>query len=102
MSETLSGNAFNETEENGFNQQNVYEEGKNFISNSYPLLKQARKKSDSSLQSMSTIQSSTSEAESGLDVELFIELTSQFPVIWIQSWNRFSRPREREKRLEPR
>ena len=41
--------------------------------NSYSPLEQARKKSENSLQSMSTIQSSTLEAESSLDVELFIE-----------------------------
>ena len=31
---------------------------------------------------MSTIQSSTSEAESSLDVELLTKLVRQFPVIW--------------------
>ena len=58
MSETLSGNAFDETEENDFDQENVDEEEINFISNSYSSLKQTRKRS---FQSMSTIHSSTSE-----------------------------------------
>ena len=51
------------------------------MSNSYSLLEQARKKSQNLFQSTSTIQSSTSEAESSLDVELFIELIRQFRVI---------------------
>ena len=56
-----------------FNQQNVGEEENNYISNSYSLLEQARK-TENSFQSMCTIQSSTSAAESSLDVGLFIEL----------------------------
>ena len=39
---------------------------------------------------MSAIQSSTSEAESSLDVELFIELIRQFPVIWNSKLNYFN------------
>ena len=85
MSETSSGNALDETEENGFD----WERRNNFISNSYPLQEQARKKSENSLQNMCTIQSSTSEAESSPDVELFIELVKQFPVIWNPKLNFF-------------
>ena len=48
-----------------------------------------KKKSENSLQSMSTIQSSTSEAESSLDVDLFIELVRQFPDIWNPKLNYF-------------
>ena len=81
-SETSSGNALDETEENDLDQQNVGEKENNFISKSYSLLEQARKKSENSFQSIPTIQSSTLEAESGLDVELFIELIRQFPVVW--------------------
>ena len=88
MSETSSGNALDETEENDFDQRNVEEEN-NLITKSYSLLEQARKKSETSFQSMSTIQSSTSEAESSLDLELFIELIRQFPVIWNPKLNCF-------------
>ena len=38
ISETLSGNAFDQTEENGFDQQYVDKKGNNFISDSYSLL----------------------------------------------------------------
>ena len=38
---------------------------------------------------MSTIQSTTSKAESSLDVALFIELVRQFPVIWNPKFNCF-------------
>ena len=61
-----------ETSKNGW--WNVEEEENIFLSNSCSLLKQARKKSENSFQSMSTIQSSTSEAKHNFDVELFIEL----------------------------
>ena len=73
MSETWCGNSFDETEETGW--RNVDKEENNFISNSYSLMEQAKKKkSGNSSQSISTIQSSSSEAESSLDMELFIEL----------------------------
>ena len=71
MSEMSSGNAFDETEENGW--QNADAGENNFISNSYSLQEREGKKSENSFQSMSTIQSSTSQAESSSDVELFIE-----------------------------
>ena len=72
MSETWSGNSFDETEECGW--RNVVKEENNFISNSYSLMEQAKKESGNSSQSISTIQPSSSEAESSLDMELFIEL----------------------------
>ena len=71
MSEMSSGNAFDETEENGW--QNADAGENNFISNSYSLQEREGKKSENSFQSMSTIQSSTSQAKSSSDVELFIE-----------------------------
>ena len=40
---------------------------------------------------MSTIQPTSSEAESTLDVELFIELVRQFPLIWDPQLNFFKR-----------
>ena len=89
MSEMSSGNALDETEENDLDQQNVGEEENNFISKSYSLLEQARKKSENSFQSIPTIQSSTSEAGSSPDVELFIELIRQFPVVWNSKLNCF-------------
>ena len=73
MSETWCGNSFDETEETGW--RNVDKEENNFISNSYSLMEQAKKKkSGNSSQSISTIQSSSSEVESSLDMELFTEL----------------------------
>ena len=64
------------------------------ISNSYSnikqLLEQARKISENSFQSMSSIQSSNSEAENILDVELFDELVRQFPIIWNPKLNWFN------------
>ena len=98
MSETSSGNALDETEENDFDQRKVDEEENSFISNSYYLLQQARTKSQNSFQSMSTIQPSTSEAESSLGVELFIELIRQFPVIWNPKPNCF-KDHAKKKRL---
>ena len=44
MLETSSGNALDETEENDFDQRKVGEEEKKFMSNSYSLLQQARKR----------------------------------------------------------
>ena len=88
MSETSSGNECGETEEDGFDQQN-FEEGNSFISNSYFLLEQTRKKPGNSCKSLSTIQSYTSEAKSSLNVELFIELVRQFPVNWNSKVNCF-------------
>ena len=67
MSETSLANVFDEQKKMVFNQQNVGEEENNYISNSYSLLEQARK-TENSFQSMCTIQSSTSAAESSLDV----------------------------------
>ena len=72
-----------------------------FISKSYSLLEQARKKSDNSIQSISTIQSSTLEAESSLGLELFIELVRQFPVIWNSKLDCFKDHVKKTKRLEP-
>ena len=54
MPEMPYGNAFDETEEN--DSWNADEEENNFISNSYSLLEQERKKSYNSFQSMFTIQ----------------------------------------------
>ena len=44
MSEASSGNAFDETEENCFDQQNIVEEENNFISNNYFLLGAGKEK----------------------------------------------------------
>ena len=65
-----------------FDQQNIDEEENKFTSNCYSLLEQARKILGNFFQSMSTIQSSTSETESSLDVKVFIDLFRQFLLIW--------------------
>ena len=101
ISETSSWNALVETEENDFDQRNADLEENSFMSNSYSLLEQVRKKSQNLFQSTSTIQSSISEAESSLDVELFIELIRQFRVIRNPKCSCFKYHAKKGKHLEP-
>ena len=70
MSESSSGNVFDETEESSFNQRGRRRKQLYIIQFLFTGVY------------MATIQSSTSEAESSLNAELLIELVRQFPVIW--------------------
>ena len=96
MSEMSSGNGFDETEENGLDHPQSFDEEENKFK-SINIIGIVRRKSDNSSQNISTIQSSTSKSESILDVKLFIiELVRQFRGILNPKLNCFKDTRQRK------
>ena len=95
MSEMSSGNGFDETEENGLDHPQSFDEEENKFK-SINIIGIVRRKSDNSSQNISTIQSSTSKSESILDVKLFIELVRQFRGILNPKLNCFKETRKRK------